>query len=88
MKDEREFREHVSVGEVYGPALHITDQASADEYFAKLIRHHMAAAPGVPRVEAERIERHNLREYASYYDAETWARVQRLFRCKDEASPH
>lgn len=75
-----EFRAHVTVGEVYGPAMWITDQTRADEYFERIVRHHMNVS-GASRKEAERIERHNLREYAGYCDVETFARVKRLFRC-------
>jgi hypothetical protein len=39
------------------------------------------ADPPITREEAERNCRSNLGYYAGYYDAETMARVQRLFKC-------
>jgi hypothetical protein len=79
---EQQFREHVTCGEVYGPAMWMTDERRAREYFERIVSHHMAVG-GVTRSEAERIERYNLREYASYYDNETFTRVKRLFRCDE-----
>lgn len=67
-------------GEKYGPAMKITDQDEADRYFEICVAHTMARAE-VDRTEAERIERSNLGYYAGYFDNETRARVERLFRC-------
>ena len=66
-------------GEKYDPAMKITDQAAADEYFEACVEQTMRH--GYPRAEAERIERTNLAYYAGYYDDETRERVERLFRC-------
>lgn len=69
----------ITNGQKYGPAMTITDQAAADDYFAKCVRHMMAR--GHSRTEAERIERANLGYWAGYYDDATRVRVERLFRC-------
>lgn len=82
-----EFRAHTTVDEVYRPAMVITDPARAAEYFERIVRHHMAVA-GVPREEAERVERHNLYYFAGFYDAETRARVERLFDVSSDSLIH
>jgi hypothetical protein len=65
-------------GDKYGPAMRITDQAEADAYFEQCVAHAMLF--GKTRWEAERVERANLGYYAGYYDDETRARVERLYR--------
>lgn len=70
----------ITLGEKYGPAMVIKDQAAADAYFKECVRHCMCS--GMPRVQAEDIERQNLGYYAGYYDVETRRRVERLFRCE------
>lgn len=69
----------LSIGDKYGPAMSITDQAKADAYFKLCVDHTMTF--GKTRPEAEEIERFNLGYYAGYYDNTTRARVERLFRC-------
>ena len=67
----------ITIGEKYGPAMAIIEQAAADEYFEVLVEHTMRF--GKSRKEAEKIERMNLGYYAGYgFDRE---RVERLFRC-------
>lgn len=77
--------DRISYGAKYGPAMSLTDQAEADAYFEACVEHmqRMLAAEGKPadRAEAERVERTNLGYWAGYYDDETRARVERLFRC-------
>lgn len=73
------MEKQITIGEKYGPAMKITDQAEADVYFEKCVEHTMGH--GKSREEAERIERSNLGYYAGYYDSETRERVERLFRC-------
>lgn len=73
-----DFPERVTLEEKYGPAMVITEQAEADGYFERCVRHGMLF--GNSREEAERIERENLGYYAGYYDAETAERVHRLFK--------
>jgi hypothetical protein len=73
------FPDKITIGEKYGPAMEITDQAEADRYFERCVEHMMRH--GHDRNEAERIERGNLGYFAGYYGDETRARVERLFRC-------
>jgi hypothetical protein len=72
------FSEHATIGEMYHPAMKITDQAEADRYFEACVKHCMRF--GKSREEAESIQRSNLGYFAGYYDDETMARVNRLFR--------
>jgi hypothetical protein len=74
-----EFPDKITIGDKYGPALDITDQAEADEYFERCVRHTMRF--GKTRAEAETIEKSNLGYYAGYGSSETRERVERLFRC-------
>lgn len=69
----------MTLGEKYGPAMKITDQAEADAYFVVCVEDTMRF--GKSRAEAEVIERANLGYYAGYHNTETRARVERLFRC-------
>lgn len=71
----------MTYGELYGPAMKITEQEEADKYFAMLVDHAMTEF-GKTRGEAEELERHNLGYFAGYYDHKTRERVERLFKCK------
>ena len=70
-----------TIGELYDPAMKMTDQAEADAYFARLVERHMMVDPKLTREQVESIQRKNLGYYAGYYDAETRERVERLFVC-------
>lgn len=72
--------DNMTIGEAYGPAMEITDQQEADEYFEALVVSCMKHG-GHPREKAEWIERQNLGYYAGYYDKATRKRVERLFNC-------
>lgn len=74
-----DFPDKITIGEKYGPAMAITDEAQAQEYFRACVEHNMRF--GSTREQAEKIERANLGYYAGYYDAETAQRVYRLFNC-------
>lgn len=74
-----ELPSKITIGDKYGPAMEITDQAEAIEYFEACVRHCMGH--GKDRAEAEKIERSNLGYYSGYYDGETAQRVFRLFNC-------
>jgi len=69
----------ITIGQKYGPAMEITEQAQATEYFERCVEHCMNF--GKSRDEAEAIERANLGYYAGYYNNETRMRVERLFSC-------
>lgn len=72
-------KQRVTIGDKYGPAMSITDQAEADVYLEDCIQHSMSF--GESRDNAERIEKANLGYFAGYCDHETRERVERLFRC-------
>ena len=69
------------IGQNYDSAMTIHDQAQADAFFEKCDDRAMAAAPGQTRFAAMIVEKANLGYFAGYYDDETRARVERLFRC-------
>lgn len=80
-----EFEDNVTIGNKYGPAMKITDEAEAVTYFEACVSHtlRVRAKDGDPvtRSKAEDIEKQNLGYYAGYYDNETRERVERLFMC-------
>jgi hypothetical protein len=71
--------EKITIGDKYGPAMVIKEQAAADAYFERCVAHTMSF--GKSRAEAENIERQNLGYYAGYYSDETRARVEHLYGC-------
>lgn len=74
----------LTYGECLGPAMKITDQADADQYFhdyAAFIQRHLKVEPRRDDMTAEQIAKTNLGYYAGYYDSETRERVERLFTC-------
>ena len=73
------MEKNITIGDKYGPAMKITDQAEADAYFEQCVQHSMSF--GRTREEAESIERSNLGYYAGYCNTETRWRVERLFKC-------
>jgi hypothetical protein len=75
-----ELPDVMTIGEAYGPAMTITTQVKADEYFEALVQWSVTHEHQA-REDAERIIRHNLGYYAGYYDSETRTRVERLFQC-------
>jgi hypothetical protein len=70
----------MTYGEAYNPAMKIHEQAEADAYFEKLVTD-LVDNHAKPRAEAETIVRVNLGYWAGYYNHETRARVERLFKC-------
>jgi hypothetical protein len=66
-----------TIGELYDPAMEITDQAEADAYFERLVN--LAMSGGMPRDQAEALQRENLGYWAGYFGPETRDRVLRLF---------
>lgn len=71
--------DRITIGDKYGPAMKIADQAEAEAYFERCVEHRMRL--GSSRAEAETIERANLGYFAGYFDNETRERVERLFKC-------
>lgn len=74
------FPDNMTYGDKYRPAMEIEDQAEADAYFELCVEHQMRIVH-CPRKEAEHIEKSNLGYFAGYYDNETRARVEHLYRC-------
>ena len=73
------------ISETYDPAMRITDQTEADNYFEWLVQQRISS--GLTRAEAETVERQNLGYYAGYYDHATRLRVEELFRCEHPLLP-
>jgi len=69
-----------TIGEIFKPAMEITDPKEAEEYFEAVIVYHMERYDQ-SREEATRIQRSNFGYFAGYYDHETRERVERLFCC-------
>lgn len=74
-----ELPRRVTIGDKYGPAMEMNDEAEAAAYFETCVRHTMSH--GSTRQEADRVEKANLGYYAGYYSNETRERVECLFNC-------
>ncbi len=70
----------VTIGELYMPAMKITEPKEAEQYFEALVLHTMTVG-GQAREKAIEIEKSNLGYFAGYYGSETRERVERLFNC-------
>ncbi len=68
-----------TIGEVYGPAMKITDQDEADIYFEQLVTDAIINSPGISHQAAKDQELANLKFYAGHCDDETCQRVVQLF---------
>lgn len=79
-RGDRTWPEKITFGDKYGPAMKIKTQAEADTYFERCVTHTMSSF-GLSRDKAEETERMNLGYFAGYYDDETRARIEKLFRC-------
>jgi hypothetical protein len=80
-KAEEELAAGITMGDKYGPAMEIEDQAEADAYFNKLVNHALRTGGVSCYDEAVRMERANLGYFAGYFDYQTRERVERLFKC-------
>lgn len=79
-----EKKDTLTYGECLGPAMKITDESDAEQYFADYVAFIEKALEKEPRTDnktAAEIARINLGYYAGYYDNETRERVERLFKC-------
>ena len=70
-----------TIREAYEPAMKITNQAEADDYFQRLVRECLEEDPSMSVEKAESIQKQNLGYYAGYYDDATRERVEKLFMC-------
>lgn len=77
-----ENKKTLTYGECLKPAMEITDEADAQQYFrayASYIQLGLDKEPRGDGMTAETIARHNLGYFAGYYDSATMERVNRLF---------
>lgn len=70
--------EEMTFGETLGPAMTITDQEQANEYFEVMVERGMRRE-GLCREEAEKNAKSNIGYFAGYCDNETRKRVNALF---------
>lgn len=76
----KELPEKATWGELYGPAMEMTDPVKAAEYLNALIQRNMKYF-GDTEEEATEVVKQNLGYYAGYYSNDTMIRVQELFDC-------
>ncbi|MBE3093445.1 MAG: hypothetical protein IMZ52_00310 [Actinobacteria bacterium] len=76
------FPENCTIGDMYHPAMKITTQEEANEYFESTVQYSLNQNPEMGREKAERIQKSNFGYFAGYYDNETRERVERLFCCE------
>ena len=79
-----ENKEVLTYGECLDPAMMITEEADAEQYKADYIAYIQRFLDQELREDdktPEEIANINIGYYARYYDSETAARVQKLFKC-------
>jgi hypothetical protein len=74
------FEKGTKMGDLYSDAMKITNQEEADRYLEALVE--FGILHGQTREEATNIQKQNLGYFAGYYNNETMARVNRLFKTK------
>lgn len=75
-------KKQLTYGECLNPAMHITEQADADQYFKDYVAYIQEALNREPRtdgVTATEIARTNLGYWSGYYDEEIHERVGNAF---------
>lgn len=77
-----EKKNKLTFAEALDPAMKITDQEDADNYFEYYINYLGRACPDIPMKETIERARLNLGYYAGYYDIETRNRIEKLFKCQ------
>jgi hypothetical protein len=77
------LRDGMTTGELYGPAMKITDQDTADEYFAALIKHSQEQlsehGKDISKEQIAEMIRNNLGYFAGYHGPAVRERVATLF---------
>lgn len=77
------MKDNITMGEKYGPAMEIQTEEEAADYLMECILHNLLVSdPKNSIEEATRIEQGNIAYYAGYFDNETRARVEKLFKCE------
>lgn len=71
----------MSFDEWLSPAMSITDQADADQYFNDSVAY-LQEITGFEKDIAEKTIRTNLGYFAGYYDHPTRLRIEKLFSCE------
>lgn len=74
-----ENKEILTYGDCLSLAMHITDQADADQYKAEYIKYQSQFSND--KYTPEQVVNINLGYYAGYYSNEVRERVERLFKC-------
>jgi len=72
--------EVLSIGEVYGPAMYVEDQATADRYFEALVRSLMRLNHW-KKERAMAVAKQNLGYFSGYYNNDVMGRVYKTFCC-------
>lgn len=73
-----ENKELLTNGESLGPAMEITEQEDANQYFEQYVQYMMSRG-NYSKEEATKICKSNLSYYSGYYSLETWKRVTKLY---------
>jgi len=79
-----EKKEILTYEECLDPAMKITDQQDADQYFKEyisFIQKYLDKEPRTDEMTAQQIAKENLGYYAGYYNLETRIRIETLFKC-------
>jgi len=77
-------KEDITEFECLTPAMKITDQEDADQYFADYVKYidgELRKNPDYDGIDSDRICRLNIGYFAGYFDCETRGRVEHLFKC-------
>jgi hypothetical protein len=78
-----ENKEILTTGETLGPAMNITDQDDAKQYFEAYVNFSILTHKNETNAyeNAVKVCKANLGYYAGYYDSKTRERVEKLFSC-------
>ena len=76
-----EGKANLTYGDIMRPAMGITEQDDADQYFKEYVAYINSVRKPDSKWDAEEVAKHNLGYYAGYYSHEIRLRVERLFKC-------
>jgi hypothetical protein len=77
-----EKKEVLLASEELGPAMDITDQEDANQYFENYVLWIWQQTPQMTLEKAKGVAKTNLAYYAAYFDNEVRTRVEKLFNCE------